>query len=48
MLMILLGPPGVGKGAIARKLKEAYAFEIFSTGELLRQEIRDNTPWGRW
>ncbi len=47
MLMILLGPPGVGKGAIARKLKEAYAFEIFSTGELLRQEIRDNTPLGQ-
>lgn len=46
MLIILLGPPGVGKGAIARKLKEAYAFEIFATGELLRQEIRDNTPLG--
>lgn len=47
MLVILLGPPGVGKGAVARKLKEAYAFEIFSTGELLRKEIRDNTPLGQ-
>ncbi len=47
MLVILLGPPGVGKGAIARKLKEAYAFEIFSTGELLRNEIRENTPLGQ-
>ncbi len=47
MLVILLGPPGVGKGAVARKLKEAYAFEIFSTGELLRREIRENTPLGQ-
>lgn len=47
MLVILLGPPGVGKGAVARKLKEAYGFEIFSTGELLRREIRDETPLGQ-
>lgn len=47
MLVILLGPPGVGKGAVARKLKDAYAFEIISTGELLRQEIRENTEIGR-
>lgn len=47
MLVILLGPPGVGKGAVARKLKDAYAFEIFSTGELLRREIRDNTALGQ-
>lgn len=47
MLVILLGPPGVGKGAVARKLRDGYSFEIFSTGELLRQEIRDNTPLGQ-
>lgn len=47
MLVILLGPPGVGKGAVARKLKEAYDFEIFSTGELLRREIRENTTLGQ-
>lgn len=47
MLVMLLGPPGVGKGAVARKLKEAYGFEIFSTGELLRREIRENTTLGR-
>ncbi len=47
MLVILLGPPGVGKGAVARKLKDAYAFEIISSGELLRREIRENTEIGR-
>lgn len=46
MLVILLGPPGVGKGAVARKLKDAYAFDIFSTGELLRREIREGTTLG--
>ncbi len=46
MLVILLGPPGVGKGAVARKLKDAYAFDIFSTGELLRGEIREGTTLG--
>lgn len=47
MLVMLLGPPGVGKGAVARKLKEAYGFEIFSTGEMLRREIRENTALGQ-
>lgn len=47
MLVILLGPPGVGKGAVARKLKQAYAFEVFSTGELFRKEIQDNTELGQ-
>lgn len=47
MLIMLLGPPGVGKGAVARKLKEVYGFEIFSTGELLRREIRENTALGQ-
>lgn len=46
MLIILLGLPGVGKGAIARKLKKDFNFDIFSTGELLRKEIRENTPLG--
>jgi len=47
MLIVLLGLPGVGKGAIARKLNKNFNFEIFSTGELLRKEIRDNTSLGQ-
>lgn len=47
MLIILLGLPGVGKGAIARKLHNNFNFEIFSTGELLRKEIRENTILGK-
>lgn len=47
MIFILLGLPGVGKGTIARKLKKDFNFEIFSTGEILRQEIRENTDLGQ-
>ncbi len=47
MLILLLGLPGVGKGAIARKLNKNFNFEIFSTGELLRKEIRENTSLGQ-
>jgi len=47
MLILLLGLPGVGKGAIARKLNKNFNFEIFSTGELLRKEIRENSSLGQ-
>lgn len=47
MLVLLLGLPGVGKGAIARKLKNNLNFDIFSTGELLRTEIREETALGK-
>lgn len=47
MLVLLLGLPGVGKGAIARKLKNHLKFDIFSTGELLRKEIREETALGK-
>lgn len=47
MLVLLLGLPGAGKGAIARKLKNNLNFEIFSTGELLRTEIREETALGK-
>lgn len=47
MIFLLLGLPGVGKGTIARKLKKDFDFEIFSTGEILREEIRNNTLLGQ-
>ena len=39
-IVILLGPPGVGKGTIARALLKRYGFEWLSSGELLRNQRR--------
>lgn len=44
---ILFGPPGAGKGTQAQKLVEKYNFHHVSTGELLRNEIRQGTELGR-
>ncbi|MEO7923517.1 MAG: adenylate kinase [Chitinophagaceae bacterium] len=44
--LILFGPPGCGKGTQSDKLVEKYGLVHLSTGNLLRQEIRDKTPLG--
>ena len=44
--LILFGPPGSGKGTQSDKLVEKYGLIHLSTGNLLRQEIRDKTPLG--
>ena len=46
MRIILLGPPGVGKGTQALKLKELYKIIHLSTGEILRNEIELATKIG--
>lgn len=45
--MILLGPPGVGKGTQAVRLADEIAAEHVSTGDLLRAARRDGTDLGR-
>lgn len=45
--VILLGPPGSGKGTIAARLKTEFGFEHFSTGHLLRQEVAKGSAVGR-
>ena len=45
--VILLGPPGSGKGTIAARLKTEFGFEHFSTGHLLRQEVAKDSAVGR-
>lgn len=45
--VILLGPPGSGKGTIAARLKTEFGFEHFSTGHLLRQEVAQGSAVGR-
>ncbi|HNC39572.1 MAG TPA: nucleoside monophosphate kinase, partial [Chitinophagaceae bacterium] len=44
--LVLFGPPGSGKGTQSDKIVEEYGLVHLSTGNLLRQEIKDKTPLG--
>ena len=46
MVVILLGPPGVGKGTQAVRLADSVGWEHVSTGDLLRAARRDGTELG--
>lgn len=46
MRIILLGPPGVGKGTQAQKLSREFGVDQFSTGDILRDAIKNNTSLG--
>ena len=47
MHLIFLGPPGAGKGTIAAKIKEAYGIAHISTGDILRENVKQGTPLGK-
>jgi adenylate kinase len=47
MRLILMGPPGVGKGTQAQHLKELLGIPHVSTGDLLRGAVQEGTPLGR-
>jgi adenylate kinase len=46
MRLIMLGPPGAGKGTQAKLITERYGIPQISTGDILRQAIKDRTPLG--
>lgn len=45
-VIILIGPPGSGKGTQATLLKDRFAIPHISTGDLLRSHIQKGTPLG--
>ena len=47
MNIILFGPPGAGKGTQADNIVKNFSLHKVSTGDLLRNEITNNTDLGR-
>lgn len=46
MNIVLLGPPGAGKGTQAKQIEEKYSIPHISTGDIFRKNIKEKTPLG--
>jgi adenylate kinase len=44
--VVLLGPPGAGKGTQSKRITEHYHIPQVSTGDLLREHVKQHTPLG--
>jgi adenylate kinase len=47
IVLVLIGPPGCGKGTQAERVCDAYHFEYISTGNLIREEVSHKTALGK-
>ncbi len=47
MRLVILGPPGAGKGTQAKKVAAHFGIPAISTGDIFRQNVADKTPLGR-
>ncbi|QPM69370.1 adenylate kinase [Atribacter laminatus] len=47
MFMVLLGPPGAGKGTQAKRIEEQYNIPQISTGDIIRLAIQSKSEWGK-
>lgn len=45
--LLLIGPPGAGKGTQAVRLSEAYAVPAISTGDIFRSNVKNETELGK-
>jgi adenylate kinase len=45
--LVLLGPPGSGKGTQGERLQEDFQLPYYATGDIIRAAIRDGTELGR-
>jgi adenylate kinase len=46
MRLLLIGPPGAGKGTQASKLSEVFGIPAISTGDIFRENVKNETPLG--
>ncbi len=44
--LLIVGPPGAGKGTQSARLVAAYSIPAIATGDIFRQNIKDQTPLG--
>ena len=47
MRMIIVGPPGAGKGTQAKRIAEHYGIPAISTGDIFRKNVADQTELGK-